>query len=108
MSGLLTQRAVDLVLADVVRATSEQPRVIVSVWMDDAVCIEINGGCTAPSIRAKEEQAATVEVADYIQEQLDEELGRWPVAASPTCQGRTLRARAEGTVRSVGLCTDGG
>ena len=86
----LAQRAVDLVVADVHRTTAEHPRIVVSAWMDDGVCIEVNGGFTAPSMWATREPAAIAEVADYIQEQLDGELGCWPV-----CGGHGVGLHAE-------------
>jgi hypothetical protein len=75
----MARRAVALVEADVRRTTSECPRIVVEPWTDSGVCIKVNDGFTAPSMWSTSEQAAVAEMADYVQEQLDGELGCWPV-----------------------------
>ncbi len=78
----LAQRAVDLVLVDVHRTSSWQPTVLVDVWMGNGVRISVDGGFTAPSMSARTEPESIAEVADYIQEQLDQSPSIWPVCAA--------------------------
>jgi hypothetical protein len=75
----LAQRAVDRVLADVRRTTSWRPTVLVDVWMGNSVRISVDGGFTAPSMSASTEPESIAEVADYVQEQLDQNPSIWPV-----------------------------
>jgi hypothetical protein len=47
--------------------------------MEHDVCIEVNNGFTAPSMWATSEAEAIAEVAEYVQDQLDQSLRCWPV-----------------------------
>jgi hypothetical protein len=75
----LANDAVNAVLADLHRTTAFRPVVEVDVWMESSVRISIDGGFTAPSMLEGERPQAFVEVADYLQEQMDQELRCWPV-----------------------------
>ena len=78
----LANEAVTTVLADLHRTTASRPVVEVDVWMESSIRISIDGGFTAPSMWEVELPAALAEVADYFQEQLDQDPilgGIWPV-----------------------------
>jgi hypothetical protein len=51
----------------------------VDKWEGGSVRIIVNNGFTAPSMWERTEPEAIAEVADYVQEQLDQELGCWPI-----------------------------
>ncbi len=76
----LAKRAVDLVLADVDAIGKARPDVVVSDWDGHTVAIFVNGGVSTPSISAHDSAEATVEVASYMQDQLDDEA--WPLCPS--------------------------
>ena len=73
----LANQAVTAVQADLHRTTAMRPSVEVDIWMGNSIRISIDGGCSAPSIWEVDRPEAFAEVADYFQEQLDQEC--WPV-----------------------------
>jgi hypothetical protein len=75
----LANDAVTAVLADLHRTTAFRPVVEVDVWMEGSIRISIDGGFTTPSMWEVEQPQAFAEVADYVQEQMGQKLGRWPV-----------------------------
>ncbi len=74
----LANDAVTAVLADLHRTTAFRPVVEVDVWMESSIRISIDGGFTAPSMWEVERPRAFAEVADYVQEQMDQEIRCWP------------------------------
>lgn len=74
----LANNAAAAVLADLQSATLLRPTVIVDLY-DGGVRIAIDGSYAYPSMWEVAEPAAFAEVADYFQEQLDQEC--WPVCA---------------------------
>jgi hypothetical protein len=75
----LANDAVTAVLADLHRTTAFRPVVEVDIWMESSIRISIDSGFTAPSMWAAEQPQALAEVAEYPQEQMDQELRCWPV-----------------------------
>jgi hypothetical protein len=76
----LARDAIRLVLGDLQRTTGERPAVVIEEWMGSSVRIEIDGSADTPFRPWSEVLEALVEVASYIQEQLDQSpLGIWPV-----------------------------
>jgi hypothetical protein len=78
----LAKETVAMVLADLHRTMDVRPVVEVDVWMESSIRISIDGGYTTPSMWEVEQPEAFAEVADYFQEQLDQNpiLGSlWPV-----------------------------
>jgi hypothetical protein len=86
----VARRAVARVVADLHRTTAERPSVAVDAWQGSSVRIVVNGGFTAPSVWERTTPEAIAEVADYIQEQLDQDLGCWPV-----CEAHNVGLHAE-------------
>jgi hypothetical protein len=89
----LANDAVTTVLADLHRTTDARPVVEVDSWMDSSIRISIDGGSTAPSMWEIEQPEALAEVADYFQEQLDQD----PIIGSiwPVCAEHDVGLRAE-------------
>jgi hypothetical protein len=80
----LASDAAATVLADLHRTTDARPVVEIDVWMDSSIRIAIDGCFTAPSMWEVEQPEALAEVADYFQEQLDQDpiIGSiWPMCA---------------------------
>jgi len=75
----LAQQAADAVSADLHHTIPDPPEITVRPWMENGVCIEVLNGYTAPSMWATTEPEAIAEVADYIQDQIAQTLGAWPV-----------------------------
>ena len=84
----LAQWASDAVVKDLVYATGMRPDVTVDLWQDGWIRIIIDRGYTAPSMTARSEPDALVEVADYFQEQVDSLC--WP-----TCPQHAVGLHAE-------------
>jgi hypothetical protein len=75
---VLAEEGVTAVLADLHRTTSLRPSAHVDV-MDGVVRIWINDGYTTPSVMGIERTEVLAEVGSYFLEQLDYELGTWPM-----------------------------
>jgi hypothetical protein len=75
----LANEAVTAVLADLDRTSTFRATALVDVAWENTIRITINNGYTTPSMFAVERPEALAEVADYFQEQLDQELRCWPV-----------------------------
>ena len=74
----LANEAVNAVLSDLARTSTFHATVVVDL-LDGVLRITVNQGYTTPSMWAVERPEAFAEVADYFQEQLDQELRCWPV-----------------------------
>jgi hypothetical protein len=77
----VANEAVTLVLADLHRTTSRRPVVRVEV-LDGSLTIVIDDDYNAPSMFEWEPPAAIAEVAGYVQEQMADEIGNWPVCGA--------------------------
>ena len=88
----LANDAANSVLADLHRTTDARP-VVEVVWMDSSIRITIDGGFTGPSMWAVEQPEVLAEVADYFQEQLDQD----PIIGSiwPVCPDHDVGLHAE-------------
>ena len=76
----LSRRALALVLADISRTTCWNPVVRLEPWMDGDVRISVDGGFgTPPSVWQRTEPEVIAEIADYMQEMLDQNPSIWPV-----------------------------
>jgi hypothetical protein len=101
----LVEENAQSVLADVYRTTSLRPEVL-AADLDGALVVSYNGNSTSGDLDAEVNPAALVQLADYLQEFVAEDVGTagqatlWPVC--PT-HSRRLRAETDGD-RGVWKC----
>ena len=90
----LARTAVDLVLHDLHTTTDARPVVEIRHDLEYGLIVSYNGGYTTPAFTSMQNPEATVEIADYLQAEISEDI--WTVW--PTCptHGRGLHAAASG------------